>query len=96
MATMRALAEIQVIPIGVGVSVRSQVKRAHQLLVESGLTVEAHAYGTNVEGELADILAAIQRVHETLHAEGVVRLATSVKLGTRTDKVPSLAEKKLG
>lgn len=93
---MRALAEIQVIPIGVGVSVRPQVKRAHQLLVESGLTVEAHAYGTNVEGELTDILAAIQRVHETLHAEGVVRLATTVKLGTRTDKVPSLAGKKLG
>ena len=93
---MRALAEIQVIPIGVGVSVRPQVKRAHQLLVESGLTVEAHAYGTNVEGELADILAAIQRVHETLHAEGVVRLATTVKLGTRTDKVPSLAGKTLG
>ncbi len=93
---MRALAEIQVIPIGVGVSVRPQVKRAHQLLVESGLTVEAHAYGTNVEGELGEILAAIRRIHETLHAEGVVRIATSVKLGTRTDKVPSLAGKKLG
>jgi uncharacterized protein (TIGR00106 family) len=93
---MRALAEIQVIPIGVGVSVRPQVRRAHQLLVESGLTVEAHAYGTNVEGELDEILAAIRRIHETLHAEGVVRIATSVKLGTRTDKVPSLAGKKLG
>ncbi len=93
---MRALAEIQVIPIGVGVSVRPQVRRAHQLLVESGLTVEAHAYGTNVEGELDDILAAIQRIHETLHAEGVVRIATSVKIGTRTDKVPSLAGKRLG
>jgi uncharacterized protein (TIGR00106 family) len=93
---MRALAEIQVIPIGVGVSVRPQVRRAHQLLVESGLTVEAHAYGTNVEGELDEILAAIRRIHETLHAEGVVRIATSVKLGTRTDKVPSLAGKRLG
>ncbi len=92
---MRALAEIQVIPIGVGVSVRPQVKRAHQLLVESGLAVEAHAYGTNVEGELDDILRAIKTVHETLHAEGVVRLSTSVKIGTRTDKPPSLAAKKL-
>lgn len=92
---MRALAEIQVIPIGVGVSVRPQVRRAHQILVDSGLTVESHAYGTNVEGELSDIFTAIQRVHETLHAEGVVRLATTVKIGTRTDKVPSLAGKKL-
>ncbi len=92
---MKAIAEIQVIPIGAGVSVRKEVRRAHELLVESGLKVEAHAYGTNVEGELADILAAIEKVHETLHAEGVVRLSTAVKLGTRTDKEPTLASKRL-
>lgn len=92
---MKAIAEIQVIPIGAGVSVRDEVRRAHALLVASGLKVEAHAYGTNVEGELADILAAIERIHETLHAEGVVRLSTAVKLGTRTDKEPTLASKRL-
>jgi uncharacterized protein (TIGR00106 family) len=92
---MKAIAEIQVIPIGAGVSVRDEVRRAHALLVKSGLKVEAHAYGTNVEGELADILAAIERIHETLHAEGVVRLSTAVKLGTRTDKEPTLASKRL-
>jgi uncharacterized protein (TIGR00106 family) len=92
---MKAIAEIQVIPIGAGVSVRDEVRRAHALLVKSGLKVEAHAYGTNVEGELADILAAIERIHETLHAEGVVRLSTAVKLGTRTDKEPTLEAKRL-
>jgi len=91
---MRATAEIQVVPIGSGVSVRSEVKRAHAILVEAGLTVELHALGTNVEGELAEILAAVQRIHETLHAEGVIRLSTAVKLGTRTDKEPSLAGKR--
>jgi uncharacterized protein (TIGR00106 family) len=90
---MKATAEIQVIPIGVGVSVRREVKRAHELLEESGLEVELHAFGTNVEGELADVLAAVQRVHEVLHAEGVARLSTAVKIGTRTDKDPSLSGK---
>jgi uncharacterized protein (TIGR00106 family) len=90
---MKATAEIQVIPIGEGVSVRNQVKRAHQLLADSGLRVALHAFGTNVEGELGDILDAVRRVHETLHAEGVVRLSTAVKLGTRTDKEPSLEGK---
>lgn len=90
---MKATAEIQVIPIGVGVSVRAQVKRAHQLLADSGLRVALHAYGTNVEGELSEILDAVRRVHETLHAEGVVRLATAIKLGTRTDKEPTLEGK---
>lgn len=90
---MKALAEIQVIPIGAGVSVRAEVKRAHRLLEEFGLHAELHANGTNVEGELQDIFAAIVRVHETLHAEGTARLSTHIKIGTRTDKEPSLAGK---
>jgi uncharacterized protein (TIGR00106 family) len=90
---MKATAEVQVIPIGAGVSVRREVKRAHALLEESGLHVELHANGTNMEGELADVLDAIRRVHETLHAEGTARLATFVKIGTRTDKEPSLGGK---
>lgn len=90
---MKAVAEVQVIPIGVGVSVRREVKRAHGLLQAAGLKVELHAYGTNVEGELADILEAVRQVHETLHAEGTVRLSTFLKLGTRTDKEPTLSGK---
>ncbi|GAB4222108.1 MAG: MTH1187 family thiamine-binding protein [Acidobacteriota bacterium] len=92
---MKALAEIQVIPLGVGVSVRGPVRRAHELIVESGLTYESHAYGTNVEGDLDEILALVRRIHETLHAEGVPRLSTAIKLGTRTDKEPTLAAKRL-
>ena len=90
---MKATAEVQVIPIGVGVSVRQEVMRAHEILGQSGLTIELHAYGTNVEGELSDILQAIERVHETLHAEGVVRISTALKIGTRTDKESSLRGK---
>ena len=90
---MKALAEIQVVPLGVGVSVRKEVMRAHELLKETGLTAQLHAYGTNVEGELRDILAAIQHVHDVLHEEGVPRLVTSIKIGTRTDKEASLAGK---
>jgi uncharacterized protein (TIGR00106 family) len=90
---MKATAEIQVIPIGSGVSVRREVQRAHGILEETGLNVELHGNGTNLEGELEEILAALHRVHETLHAEGTVRIASFVKIGTRTDKEPSLAGK---
>ncbi|MEJ2187633.1 MAG: MTH1187 family thiamine-binding protein [Gemmatimonadota bacterium] len=90
---MKATAEIQVIPIGVGVSVRKQVQRAHAVLEESGLNAQLHANGTNVEGELSDIFTAIRNVHDTLHAEGAPRLATFIKIGTRTDKEPSLEGK---
>jgi uncharacterized protein (TIGR00106 family) len=90
---MKATAEVQVIPIGAGVSVRREVQRAHQILEEGGLRVELHSNGSNMEGELAEILEAVRRVHETLHAEGTARIATFVKIGTRTDKEPSLAGK---
>lgn len=90
---MKAIAEIQVVPIGVGVSVRKEVKRAHELLAQSGLHVQLHSYGTNVEGELSQIFQAVENVHETLHREGTIRLMTSIKVGTRSDKTPTLASK---
>jgi uncharacterized protein, MTH1187 family len=90
---MKATAEVQVIPIGVGHSVRAQVQRAHQVLLDAGLNAKLHAYGTNVEGEIDEIFAAVRRIHEVLHAEGTMRLATFIKLGTRTDKEPSLDAK---
>ncbi len=90
---MKATGDIQVIPIGVGVSVRKEVQRAHAILEEAGIHAQLHPNGTNVEGELDDIFDAIRRVHETLHAEGTVRLATWIKIGTRTDKEASLAAK---
>jgi len=90
---VKAIAEVQVIPIGSGVSVRAEVKRAHRILEDAGLNAQLHSNGTNLEGELEDIFAAIARIHETLHAEGTVRLSTHIKVGTRTDKEPSLTGK---
>ncbi|UCF20885.1 MAG: MTH1187 family thiamine-binding protein [Gemmatimonadota bacterium] len=90
---MKATGEVQVIPIGSGVSVRSEVKRAHAILEDSGLAAELHANGTNVEGNLEQIFEAVRKVHETLHAEGTIRIVTFLKVATRTDKEPSLAGK---
>jgi uncharacterized protein (TIGR00106 family) len=90
---VKATGDIQCIPIGSGVSVRAEVKRAHAILEESGLRVTLHPNGTSVEGELDEILAAVAKIHETLHAEGVVRLVSFVKVATRTDKTPSLEGK---
>ena len=90
---MKAISDVQIIPIGAGVSVRKEVMRAHELLEESGLNITLHANGSNLEGELGDVLDTIGRTIETLHAEGIVRLSSHIKIGTRTDKVPSMAGK---
>ena len=92
---MKASAEFQVIPIGSGVSVRREIMRVVELLKTFDFIIEPHATGTDIEGELDDILAAIKLVHETLHEEGSVRLVSIIKLETRTDKMPTLAGKRL-
>jgi len=92
---MKATAELQVIPLGQGVSVRKEIRRVVELLQRHDFIVETHASGTNIEGELTDILAVLEQIHETLHAEGSVRLVSLLKLETRTDKTPTLAGKRL-
>ncbi len=92
---MKATAELQVIPIGSGVSVRKEIGRVAELLRAHDFIVETHASGTNIEGELAQILAVVEEIHEVLHREGCVRLASYLKVETRMDKAPTLAGKRL-
>ena len=92
---MKATAELQVVPIGAGVSVRAEISRVVELLQGHDFILETHASGTNIEGELAEILAAVQLVHELLHNTGSTRLVSYLKLETRSDKPPTLAGKRL-
>lgn len=92
---MIATAELQVVPIGAGVSVRAEIARVVELLGGYDFLMETHASGTNIEGELDTILDAVKTIHAALHAEGAVRLVSYLKLETRTDKEPTLAGKKL-
>jgi uncharacterized protein (TIGR00106 family) len=92
---MHATAELQVIPLGRGISVRREISRVVELLADCDFLIETHASGTNIEGELDDILAAVARIHATLHDEGTVRIVSCLKLETRTDGKPTLAGKRL-
>ena len=92
---MKATAELQVIPIGSGHSVRKEIVRVVGILQNYDFTVETHAAGTNIEGEMGDILKAVEKIHETLHLEGSIRLVSYLKLESRTDKVPTLIGKRL-
>lgn len=92
---MKATAELQVIPIGSGVSVRKEIIRVVALLQEKNFILQTHASGTNIEGELADILTAVEQIHAALHKQGSVRLVSYLKLETRSDKIPTLVGKRL-
>jgi uncharacterized protein (TIGR00106 family) len=92
---MKATAELQLIPLGSSVSVRPQVIRVVEILKGHDFIIETHASGTDIEGELTDILNVVEQIHETLHKEGSVRLLSYLKVETRTDKIPTLAGKRL-
>jgi uncharacterized protein (TIGR00106 family) len=64
-----------------------------RVLRDSGLTCELHANGTNVEGEWDAVMGAIRACHERLHALGVPRIHTDIKLGTRSDRAQHMADK---
>ncbi len=90
---MHVIADFTIIPLGVGTSLSSYVARVEQLLTDLGITHQLHANGTNLEGEWEDVMAAIKACHEKLHRMGAPRVHTLLKVGTRTDRCQTLADK---
>jgi uncharacterized protein (TIGR00106 family) len=90
---MNVIVDLCVVPVGVGVSVSRYVVACEKILKEAGLSTSLHAYGTNIEGEWEEVFAAIRRCHEVIHEMGAPRISTTIKLGTRTDRPQTMAEK---
>lgn len=90
---MHVIVEFTVVPVGSGVSISKYIAACEEVLTESGLTHALHANGTNVEGEWEQVFTAIRRCHERLHGMGVPRIHTDIRVGTRTDRPQSMADK---
>jgi len=90
---MKAIVDLCVVPIGVGVSVSKYVAACQQVLEAAGLDFTLHAYGTNIEGDWDAVFAAVKKCHETVHELGAPRITTTLKVGTRTDRAQSMADK---
>ncbi|ATG73987.1 hypothetical protein CGX12_05095 [Zobellella denitrificans] len=90
---MYVLMDIMVSPGGVGVSVSPYVAMCQQIFEDAGLVHTMHGYGTNVEGEWDEVMAAVKRCHEVLHDAGAVRITSHIKLGTRNDRAQTMADK---
>jgi len=90
---MNVILDFCLIPIGVGLSVSKYVAACERILEDAGLKTHLHAYGTNVEGDWDTVFAAVKRCHETIHAMGAPRISTSIRVGTRTDRSQTMADK---
>jgi uncharacterized protein (TIGR00106 family) len=92
-AMMKVLVNFQVIPMGTDVSVSAYIAECERVLADSGLQVELHANGTNIEGEWDAVSDALRQCHERLHEMGVQRIQSVVSIGTRSDRDQSLQDK---
>ncbi len=90
---MKAIADIAIVPIGVGVSLSRYVAACEQVLHEAGLSPQLHANGTNVEGDWEVIFEALKRCHQLVHEMGAPRISTTIRVGTRVDRAQSMDEK---
>jgi len=90
---MKVIADLAIIPLGVGVSLSKYVAACERVLAEAGLQPQLHANGTNIEGEWEVVFAALKRCHETLHEMGAPRVSTNLRLGTRVDRDQSMQDK---
>ena len=90
---MKLIADIAIIPLGVGLSLSPYVAACEKVFADAGLEPRLHPNGTNVEGDWDVVMAALKRCHETLHEMGAPRVSANLRLGTRTDRPQSMNDK---
>ena len=90
---MKVIADLCLVPLGVGVSVSNYIAACEKVLSDAGLTTHLHAYGTNIEGEWDDVFAAIKRCMEVVHEMGAPRITATLRFGTRTDRAQTMDDK---
>jgi uncharacterized protein (TIGR00106 family) len=96
-----ALLEFSITPLGAGESVGQYVAKAVDVVDKSGLDYRLHAMGTEVEGELDQLLAVLRRSIDAVAAD-CDRVTVSAKIDVRKGHPAALdakvdsVEKRLG
>jgi uncharacterized protein (TIGR00106 family) len=90
---MHVIVDFCLVPLGVGVSVSKYVAACQRIIDEAGLDNQLHAYGTNIEGDWEEVFAAVRRCHEVVHEMGAPRITTTIRLGSRTDRLQTMDDK---
>ncbi len=90
---MKILADLCIVPMGVGPSVSRYIREVRQIIEASGLTHVMHANGTNIEGEMAAVTTVVEACCAKLTEMGVERVFCTMAFSTRTDKPQSMADK---
>ncbi len=90
---MNVIAELSIVPIGVGLSLSSYIAECERVLKAKNLVIHLHAEGTNIEGEFNEVFDAIKACIEAVHQKGAPRISTHIKVSSRTDKDEHMEER---
>ena len=90
---MNVMVDLCVVPIGVGESVSEYIAECERLIEGAGLESELHPYGTVIQGDWDAVFRVVKQCHERVHEMGVPRVFTTLKVGTRTDRTQTMADK---
>ena len=81
------IADFCLVPIGTGnPSVSHEIAEVQRILKRSGLHYEMGSSGTTIEGAWDDVMRIIGQAHSYVHSNGVHRIQTDIRVGSRTDK----------
>ena len=90
-----AIANVSIVPIGTKTtSVSAYVAQALKVLQsDSTVKYELTAMGTILEGDMASILTAVQKMHQAVLDSGAARVYTTIAIDDRHDKPASRRQK---
>lgn len=84
-----AVCDVRIVPVGsASSSITAVVARAYRVAQESGLRHELTPTATVLEGQTAEVLDVVRRMHEACLGQGVERVVTTVTLDERRDQGP--------
>ena len=90
-----AILEITVVPIGVrGTSLSAYVAGCLDVLKKEKVKYELTAMGTNIEGNLKDLIRIALKMHAVPFKKGAPRVTTAIRIDDRRDKKGTLEGKK--
>ncbi len=87
------MAEITVVPVGVGASVSDYVAEALKVVERSGLKYQLTPTSTVIEGDLDELFKVLKEMHESPFAKGAPRVVTIIKIDDRRDKAITMEYK---
>lgn len=94
MPKIYCLADVCMVPIGTSSpSVSDFVTLVEKKIRESPLKSTLHSAGTTIEGPWDDVFKLLGEIHEYAHEHGYVRIQSSMRVGTRTDKHQTAQDK---